>query len=115
MKHNVAIFVVVFLTVLFGSGIFMDYVRRPQNKKIENVERKQDIRELISKRNSYQSEYDLLYSEWKIRRIQRCRENNWQVDYDFIELEGTYEEFLRETVLKDSIEILNVMINNYKF
>ena len=78
-------------------------------------EEKIKIGELISIRNSYQSEYNLLYSEWEIRRIQRCRENNLQVDYDFIELEATYEEFCREKVLKDSIEILNVMINNYKF
>lgn len=83
--------------------------------KQQDTSEKMEIGELISIRNSYQSEYNLLYSEWEIRRIQRCRENNLQVDYDFIELEATYEEFCREKVLKDSIEILNVMINNYKF
>lgn len=98
----------IFMTML----IFLTFI---SCVKQQDTSEKMEIGELISIRNSYQSEYDLLHLEWEARRIQRCIANELQIDYDFIEFEATYEEFCREKVLKDSIEILNVMINNYKF
>lgn len=73
---------------------------------------KSDIKELISLRNNYQNEYDLLENEWFLRNL---NENGKYCDKQYNSLYSTYEEFQRHKTLKDSIEILNVMINNYTF
>lgn len=75
-------------------------------------EEKLTINELISLRNNYQDEYALLESEWFLRNF---TENGDYCDKQYNSLYSTYEEFQRHKTLKDSIEILNVMINNYQF
>lgn len=75
-------------------------------------EEKLTINELISLRNNYQGEYDLLENEWFLRNF---KENGKYCNKQYNSLYSTYEEFQRHKTLKDSIEILNVMINNYQF
>lgn len=75
-------------------------------------EEKLQINELISLRNNYQDEYDLLENEWFLRNL---KENGKYCDKQYNSLYSTYEEFQRHKTLKDSIEILNIMINNYQF
>lgn len=76
---------------------------------IISCSKQQNISELISLRNQYQNEYNLLQAEWKLRMFKEFG----YVDeaYTFF---ATFEEAQREKVCKDSIEILNIEIERYK-
>lgn len=71
---------------------------------------KTDIGELISLRNKYQAEYNLYHATWNLRQFERC---GYTDEYSSFE-EATFEEFQREQICKDSIEILNIEIEKYK-
>ena len=102
---TIAFILVVFIGVIsFNYFNFYDAYNESKNKSY--------IKELISLRNNYQNEYDLLENEWFLRNL---NENGKYCDKKHNSLYSTYEEYQRYKTLKDSIEILNVMINNYQF
>lgn len=82
------------------------------NNTTDENSNKPDIKELILLRNNYQYEYDSLENEWFLRNL---KENGKYCDKRYNNLYSEFEEFQRHKTLKDSIEILNAMINNYQF
>ncbi len=70
------------------------------------------IGELISIRNAYEKEYDLISTEIEAEKVLRKIEMTLDGE---IKTQIDVEKITRQQTLKDSIEILNVMINNYKF
>lgn len=70
-----------------------------------------DIGKLISLRNEYQAEYDLYHARWDLRLLERY--GNVADDDDYFCV-ATFEEYEREQLCKDSIEILNIEIEKYK-
>ena len=70
---------------------------------------KTDVGELISLRNKYQAEYNLYHATWNLRQFERLGYSD-----EYSSFEATFEEFQRERICKDSIEILNIEIEKYK-
>lgn len=101
---------IVLCLVVFIGAISFNYFNF--NDASTESTNKPNIKELISLRNNYQNEYDLLENELFLRNL---KENGKYCDKQYNSLYSTYEEFQRHKTLKDSIEILNVMINNYQF
>lgn len=108
MKRFLIVIALGFIALIgvISVGYFNFYDASPE------CENKPDIKELISQRNNYQYEYDSLENEWFLRNL---KENGKYCDKHYNNLYSEFEEFQRYKTLKDSIEILNVMINNYQF
>lgn len=68
-----------------------------------------DIGELVSLRDKYQSEYDLYHTKWNLRQFEKYGYTD-----EYSSFMATFEEFHREQICKDSIEILNIEIKKYK-
>ena len=75
-------------------------------------EEKIEIGELISIRNAYEKEYNLISME--VESVKVLREIEMTLDGE-IKTPIDIDKITRQQTLKDSIEILNVMINNYSF
>ena len=75
-------------------------------------EEKIEICELISIRNAYEKEYNLISME--VESVKVLREIEMTLDGE-IKTPIDIDKITRQQTLKDSIEILNVMINNYSF
>lgn len=103
---------ILLILVVFIGAISFNYFNFYDTSTESESTNKHDIKELISLRNKYQTEYDLLENEWFLRNL---KENGKYCDKQYNNLYSTFEEFQRHKTIKDSIEILNVMINNYKF
>lgn len=75
-------------------------------------EEKIEIGELISIRNAYEKEYNLISME--VESVKVLREIEMTLDGE-IKTPIDIDKITRQQTIKDSIEILNVMINNYQF
>lgn len=95
----------IFMTML----IFLTFI---SCVKQQDTSEKMEIGELISIRNAYEKEYDLISMEIKgenvLRQVEMILDGEIKTQIDV-------DKITRQQILKDSIEILNVMINNYKF
>lgn len=80
--------------------------------KQQDTSEKMEIGELISIRNAYEKEYNSISME--VESVKVLREIEMTLDGE-IKTQIDVDKITRQQILKDSIEILNVMINNYKF
>lgn len=106
MKNEKVFMAIVLMLVVFIGAISFNY-----KSEVETVN-KPDIKELITLRNNYQIEYERISTEIE------CEEVIFKINYtlginDTIDID--FDKIYRQQTLKDSIEILNVMINNYQF
>ena len=110
MKRNVALTIIVALVILFSGAIAYNC----SNFKEKKIEKKIDIHELIFMRNKYQHEYNFIDNEIEAIIVIE----DILVDLGEIETPN-YEKAnvkkIRKQLVKDSIEVLNEMINNYQF
>lgn len=103
IKYLLITFIVVFISVFTFNQFDFTSIKRAK---------KPDIKELILQRNNYQNEYAEIDAEIEAEKI--LYEINQQLGVDD-KLDIDDNKIRRKYILKDSIEILNVMINNYHF
>ena len=95
--------------ILIAMLIFLTFI---SCAKQQDTSEKMEIGELISIRNAYEKEYDLISMEIEGEKV--LRQVEMILDGE-IKTQIDVDKITRQQILKDSIEILNVMINNYKF